>query len=93
MKGTITKIGEFLTESRSEMEFGLRKLCGKSSPLKRFIAVISVCGILAVVNIYFVADSLYSMGKRDAEKQFLKLQHIRQPEMPHRQDSVVSIDN
>jgi hypothetical protein len=41
-------------------------------------------GILAV---YLTVTSIYSIGKRDAEKEFMKIQHIQQLEL-QKNDSI-----
>jgi hypothetical protein len=74
-------------------EYTFRRLCGRPTPLKRFITVLIIGGILAFVNIWFVVSSIYNMGKRDAEKEFLELQHIQTLELQHKNDSIKSIKN
>ena len=88
-----TKIREFLTDAWGETAYGLRMLCGKPTPLKRLVMVLLIGGALAAANIYFVANSIYNMGKRDAEKKFLELQHIKPVELPLSKDSIHSIKN
>jgi hypothetical protein len=88
-----TKIRKFLTDAWGETAYGLRMLCGKPTPLKRLVMVLLIGGALAATNIYFVANSIYNMGKRDAEKKFLELQHIKPVELPISGDSIHSIKN
>lgn len=76
MKELKKKIKNFLTNAWDEAGYRLRLLCGRPSPMKRFIAVLVVGGALATANLYFVASSIYNIGKRDAEREFLRLQHI-----------------
>ncbi|MDR1984739.1 MAG: TraL conjugative transposon family protein [Prevotellaceae bacterium] len=76
MKELRKKRKEFLTNVLDEIEYRLKHLCGRPAPMKRFIIVLSISVALAAVNIYFVASSIYSIGKRDAEMEFLKLQYI-----------------
>ena len=56
----------------------------------RFIFVLAAGGILLVANIYFVFNSFYCMGKHDAEKKFLEIQHIQSFEIPSSKDSISS---
>jgi len=70
------EIGNFLTNVRDEIEYRLRQFCGKPSPMKRFVAVLVIGGILALANIYLLITSIYNIGKRDAEMEFIKRQHI-----------------
>jgi ABC-type lipoprotein release transport system permease subunit len=82
------KIIEFLTNAWDEMQYALRLLCGKPTPLKRFIMVLIIGGALAVANIYLVVSSIYNIGKRDAEKEFLELQHIETLELQKQKESI-----
>jgi len=70
------KISSFLTLSWRKTDCQLRRLCGKPSPVKRLVTVIIVGGLLAAANIYFVVSSVYNIGKNDAQKEFMKLEHI-----------------
>jgi hypothetical protein len=89
MKELRKKVVEFVSDAWGEIEYGLRCLCGRPSPVKRFIAVLTVGGVLAVANIYFVANSIYRMGKRDAEREFLQVEHIKRLEwQPVNSDSI-----
>lgn len=76
MKKLRTKIKDFLINAWDEIEYGLRLLCGRPTPMKRFVIVLVIGGTLAVTNIYFVVSSIYNMGVSDAKKQFLEVQHI-----------------
>jgi hypothetical protein len=84
---------EFLMNARDETGYRLRMLCGKPSPMKRFIIVLVAGGALAAANIYFVVSGIYNMGKSDAEHAFLELRHIEPPELPHKNDSIKSIED
>ena len=88
MKKLSMKIKEFLVNVWDEVEYCLRLMCGKPTPMKRFIVVLIIGGALAVANIYFVVSSIYNIGKRDAEKEFLQLQHIETPELQYLKDSI-----
>jgi hypothetical protein len=70
------EIGNFMAAARSGVEYRLRLLCGRPSPLKRFVAVLVIGGVLTVANIWLVATSIYNIGRRDAEADFMELRHI-----------------
>jgi hypothetical protein len=70
------KIGNFWETARSEIEYRLRRICGRPSPLKRFVTVLILGSVLAIANLYLVISSIYNIGKRDAEQEFMQLQHI-----------------
>ncbi|MDR0541176.1 MAG: TraL conjugative transposon family protein [Dysgonamonadaceae bacterium] len=83
-----------MTHACGEIEYGLRMMCGKPTPVKRFITVLIVGEILTAVNIYFVASSIYNMGVHDAKKQFLEVRHIETLKLPKTEnDSIKSIKN
>ena len=86
------KIKEFLINAWDEIEYRLKCLCGQPTPMKRFIAILIIGGTLAVANIYFVVSSIYNTGKRDAEKEFMELQHIESLKLQN-SDSINSIKN
>jgi hypothetical protein len=67
--------------------YRLHCLCGQPTPLKRLVAVLVMGGFLVTVNIYVVVSSIYNMGKRDAEKEFMKGQHIQRLEL-QKKDSI-----
>jgi hypothetical protein len=87
MKALRMKIKQFVTEAWSEIRYGLKCLCGQATPVRRFVAVLTVCCVLAVANIYSVISSVYGIGKRDAKKEFLRLQHIESLKLQSR-DSI-----
>jgi ABC-type lipoprotein release transport system permease subunit len=94
MKQLRTKIKDFLINAWYEIEYGLRLLCGKPTPMKRFIMVLIIGGTLAVANIYYVVSSIYNMGVHDAKKQFLEVQHIETLQLQQsKNDSIKSIKN
>jgi hypothetical protein len=81
------KIGNFWATARSETEYRLRQLCGRPSPLKRFVTVLILGSVLAIANLYLVVSSIYNIGKRDAEQEFMKLQHIETLKLQQKQSS------
>jgi hypothetical protein len=94
MKKSRIKIRDFLTHACGEISYGLRMLCGKPTPMKRFITVLIIGGALAVANIYFVVSSIYNMGVSDAKNKFLELRHIETLELQQsKKDSIESIKN
>ncbi|MDR1356452.1 MAG: TraL conjugative transposon family protein [Tannerellaceae bacterium] len=59
-----------------ELTYGLRRLCLRPSPDVRLFAIVFLVIASCVVNIWFIAGSIYSAGRRDAGKEFLKQQEI-----------------
>lgn len=66
-----TSVIDFLKDAVNEFSFGIRCLCGKPSPMKRFVFVLIICGILSVSFIYTLVSSIYNIGKNDARKEVL----------------------
>jgi hypothetical protein len=75
------KIMEFLHDAVGEIAYGIKCLCGKPTPLKRLVIVLAMCGILSVAFIYTIVTSIYGIARKDAEKKFLELEHIRRLEL------------
>jgi len=88
MKDLRNKIREFGSKALDKIEYSLKRLCGQPTPFKRFIVVLVLGSILAIANIALVVSSIYNIGKQDAEKTFLELQHIKSLELQHSSDSV-----
>jgi len=72
---------------KRELETRLKRLCGRPSPTKRLIIVLVVCVVFAAANIYFVVSSIYSIGKNDAKKELLQIEHIEGITIP-KNDSI-----
>ncbi len=82
------KIKDFLTNIWDEITYGLRCVCGKPTPMKRFVFVLIIGGALSIGYIYMLASSIYNIGKRDAEKEFMELQHIERLKLQSENDSI-----
>jgi len=65
-----------IIEIQRQIEFRLRRLCGKPTQMKRLVIVLVACTALAFANIYYVVSSVNNIGKNDKEKELIKLQHI-----------------
>jgi len=85
------KIKDFLSCAWEKIEYALRVMCGKPTPMKRFVTVLIIGAGLTVVHFWFLVSSIYNIGKRDAENEFLKLQHIESLKI--QSDSINSIKN
>ena len=82
------EIFEFLTNVWGEIEYSLRLLCGKPSPVKRFIAVLVLGGTLSIFFIYTLVSSIYNIGVQDAKKEFMELQHIERLKLQSESESM-----
>ena len=79
---------DILINGWEEITYSLRDLCGRPTPMKRFIAVLIIGGIFSIVSIYTLVSSIYNIGKHDAQKEFMKLQHIETLKLQPKQDSI-----
>ena len=91
MKALQKKIRELAADVWDETAYSLKLLCGRPSPMKRMCAMLLVCGILAAVNLWYVASSIYNMGKRDTERNFVEIEHIQPFELLQSKESIDSI--
>ena len=85
------KIMEFLKDIVGELSFSIRCLCGKPTPMKRLVIVLTMCSVLGIAFIYTFITSIYGIARNDAEKEFLELQHIKQIDLKN--DSIMSNKN
>jgi hypothetical protein len=81
-------IKELLSNLWGELDYGLRWLCYGLSPFGRFIAIIVFCVIFGIMSLYITISSIYDIGKNDAKKELLELEHIKQLEWKHTNDSI-----
>ena len=61
----------FLKDTADEIAYSIRTLCGKPSPMKRFVFVLIISGVLSVFFIYTLVSSIYNIGRNDARKELL----------------------
>ena len=85
------KIKNSLINAWDEFTYGIRQLCGKPTPLKRFVIVLVISGILSIAYICILVSSIYNIGKRDGEKRFMELQHIETLKLQQKQDSIYQL--
>ena len=64
----VSKIKQNWDNVRDEIDYSLHCLCKKLSPVHRFFIVLFVVASLSIACISIVVSSVYSIGKRDAEK-------------------------
>lgn len=82
------KMKALLTNAGYEIEHRLKLLCGNPTPMKRFIIVLVIGGVLSVVSIHTLVTSIYNIGKQDAEKEFMEWQHIETLKLQQKRDSI-----
>lgn len=67
----------------------LRRICGRLTPGKRLAVILAMLFSFSFLSIYMTVSSIYNMGRRDAEKEFMKIEHIRDLDFRHeRGDSI-----
>ena len=85
------KIKETLEDVWGELTYGVRWLCLRPSPGMRLSIIIVLFVALSVANIWFVASSIYNIGKRDARKEFLEMEHAGKLELQNKNDSIKTV--
>ena len=73
MKNPIKKLREWA-------EDGLRGLCGKLSPEKRFITIIVIVVVFALANFYITFRAIYNIGREDAHGKPPKTEQVEIPD-------------
>ena len=59
----------------------LRSFCGEITPDKRLTVIAIFLLIGTLVNLYFTFSSVYNLGHKDAQKDFIEVEHIKQLEL------------
>ena len=85
------KINEILKDVWGELTYGVRWLCLRPSPGVRLSIIVFLIIAASAANIWFVANSIYSIGKRDAWKEFLEIEHAGKLELQHKNDSIKTV--
>ncbi|KAA6323372.1 hypothetical protein EZS27_027182 [termite gut metagenome] len=70
------------------ISYRLRLVCGKPSPMKRFIFVLGCCTVLGIVSIYMTVHSIHSIGKSDTRKELIETGHIAPLQVAPANDSI-----
>jgi len=73
---------------RGWIDGGLRRMCSRLSPQRRLITILAFCVIFGSMSIYMTVSSIYNIGKRDAEKKYMEIGHIKEFELGHSNDSI-----
>ena len=81
-------INQQINRFRDWIDGGLRRLCGGLSPKRRLIMILAFCVIFGSMSIYMTVSSIYNIGKRDTEKKYMEIEHIKEFELQHSNDSI-----
>jgi hypothetical protein len=87
----VNKLKEILEDVWGELTYGVRWLCLRPSSGVRLSIIIVLFVVLSATNIWFVANSIYNIGKRDARKEFLEIEHAGKLELQHKNDSIKTV--
>ena len=82
------RIKYFLIGAWDEITYGMRCALGRATPMKRFIVILIIGIALSVGYFYSIISSIYNIGKRDAEREFMELQHIETLKLQKGNDSI-----
>ena len=85
------KINEILKDVWGELTYGVRWLCLRPSPGVRLSIIVFLIIAASAANIWFVANSVSNIGKRDARKEFLEMEHAGKLELQHKNDSIKTV--
>lgn len=55
----------------------LRRMCGRLTPGGRLAVILTMLLTFSFLSIYMTVSSVYNMGKRDAAKEMMEIEHIR----------------
>ena len=67
----------------------LRWMCGRLTPGKRLAVVLTMLLSFSILSVYMTVSSIYNMGRRDAGKEYMEIEHIRDLDLRReRKDSI-----
>ena len=87
----VNKLKETMEDVWGELTYGIRWLCLRPSSGVRLLIIIVLFVVLSAANIWFVANSVYNIGKRDARKEFLEIEHAGKLELQNKKDSIKTV--
>jgi hypothetical protein len=58
------------------IDYGIRWACYGISPAGRLIIILTFFLLYGILAVYVTVSSIYHIGKSDAEKEFIEMQHI-----------------
>lgn len=68
----------------------LRRACGRLTPGGRLAVILTMLLTFSILSVYMTVSSIYNMGRRDAERQFMEIEHIRDLDLRReRRDSIL----
>jgi hypothetical protein len=70
------KIMNLLHNLWERVDYGIRWACYGISPAGRLIIILTFFLLYGILAIYVTVSSIYLIGKQDAKREFLELQHI-----------------
>lgn len=76
-----------LTNLRDWVDDKLRYACGSLSKDARIIIIVVFILGGSILSIYWTVSSIYNIGKKSAEKEFMEIRHMESLEM-ERKDSI-----
>ena len=66
----------------------LRRMCGRLTPGGRLAVILTMLLSFSILSVYMAVSSIYNMGRRDAEKEMIEIEHIREINLRQKQDSI-----
>lgn len=79
-KNTLLKLRNWLDDK-------LCYACGSLSKDTRIVIIVSFIIGGSILSIYWTVSSIYNIGKKSAEKEFMEIRHIERLELQHK-DSI-----
>ena len=87
------KIRDFRAGLEHKAAGVLYRLCGGLSPIKRFVIVLILGGVFLSAYVYVLVNSIYNLGKRNAEIEFLNLQNSESQKLEQESINILKFEN
>lgn len=87
------KIKELVSNLWDKVDYSVRRVCYGLSPLERLITILAFCAVFGIMSIYMTVSSIYNIGKNDAKKEYLEIEHIQKLELSSPSNDSIKFKN
>ncbi|MDR1864680.1 MAG: TraL conjugative transposon family protein [Bacteroidales bacterium] len=83
--------GKKINVLREWIDGGLHRMCRALPPDGRIIVMVVFFLVFGGLSVYMTVSSIYHTGQRDAEKRYMKIEHMKRLELRHSNDSIYQL--
>lgn len=76
---------KYIVKVQDWVDDNLRRLCGRITPEKRLIVLLTMFLVFGIASIYIFVSAIYNIGKNEGRQ--IEIEHIQMLEL-HKRDSI-----